>query len=124
MKKELKSKLHTDHQEWIEELSYWNNELIYFNNVLMSLIEKTTDEKEVSEIELYKSKFDTLREKIQDTANKINAHEKAIDYEAETEGNTELNMVHEQIHWIMKDFYKEFRALKNDFYKFADQDCK
>jgi chromosome segregation ATPase len=116
--------LHTEHKDWEAEISYWHNECIYFGNVLLGMLERTEDEKEIDRIEEFKSKFDNLNDRLAEVHNQINAHEQALNDPFANNGLTELAIQHDQMRWQIEEFHKQFRDLKNDFYKFADVDCK
>lgn len=121
---ELVQDMHKEHKDWADEITYWHNELVYFNNVVLGLIQKTDDPQEVSRMEEFKSKFDNMLQGLNEVRDNIAAHEKSLNFEPGTDGSTQMNQAHEQMRWKVEGFYKDFRDLKNDFYKFADKDCK
>jgi hypothetical protein len=116
--------MHAEHKEWEAEIAFWHNECIFFSNVLLKMLEQTTDQDEIDQIENFKSRLDNLNEQLSTVHRGIAAHEQALNDVLNNEGLTETALQHEQTLWQVKDFYKDFRELKNDFYKFADKDCK
>jgi hypothetical protein len=111
-----------EHRSWEASLAYWHNECIYFNNVLLGILEKTEDPDDIEKIEKFKSGFDNLNERLTEVHNGIIAHEQAINDPFNTDFS-EINLRHEQTRWRVEEFNKDFRELKNEFYKFVDRDC-
>jgi hypothetical protein len=111
-----------EHKEWMQELSYWHNELVYFTNVMMRQAGIIKDERELEKYEEFKSRFDTMQEKLTDMKTRIQAHDQSIQNSSGEAVDGFLDN-HDEIRWEIRDFYKEFRKIKDDYYAFADKEC-
>jgi len=93
-----------EHTTWLEELRFWSNELNFYEKVLLQLIGFPRVEEHADELEKYEDRFKDMRDRLEDIGDHLN-NTNADDFTREKVRATE----------------KDFRQLKDDFYKFSDK---
>jgi hypothetical protein len=107
--------LHTEHQGWLADLTYWHNELMYFDRVLLRLAEGAKEESDMDKLEEFKSAFDKLQDSFEEVKKEIQAHETALN------NNSDGHDRHEQIRGKVREFRNTFQNVKNEFFNFEEK---
>src|SRR5689334_5552773 len=112
------NELHSEHQEWLTDLTLWHNELMFYDGVLIRLATQDLPEESTNKMEEFKSQFDNLQDKLGKMRGAIEEHEQKI----KADGNDRLAADHNNMRDKIKGFEKEFKGIKNNFFVFADKE--
>jgi phosphopantetheine adenylyltransferase len=110
--------LHTEHQDWISELTFWHNELVFYARVFVRLLgDQNLGKEDTDQMEKLKSRIDNLNNQLEETRIKVAQHE--LNENANLDDQLGY---HEKLREEVKKFEKTFRELKNDVFVFTDRE--
>ncbi len=119
--KELKE-IHLDTLEWKSSLQFIEGELQFINQLLNSYVFEPTTPNLFERLQEYKEQITKIEEEIEDIYRNIRKHE------SELGGMLECDTIscdhtyyqdHELLEVTYKKFYKKFRELKSDVFRYA-----
>jgi uncharacterized protein YukE len=112
--------LHSEHEEWLDDVTAWHNELVYYNRVLLRLLEGVKIGPDTDEMEKFKSRFDNLQDDFEKLREHINGHENTL-AGANGAADSSYQQKHEDVRKKVKEFKKAFQDVKNDFFAFEEK---